>query len=404
MKKIILTLSLIVTFFIISDASFGQQKGNGQQAKYVFLFIGDGMSQSHVSLAEAYLATQRGVIGNDFVSFSKFPTVSLVSTFSLNSYITDSAAAGTALSTGSKTDNGMLGVDPYGNKFKSITYKIHEKGVPVGIISTVTLDHATPAAYYANSNKRGDYYDIALQLPNTGFEFFGGGGFINPTGKEKNMPDVYKIIGDKGYKIARGVSEMKTVKKGEKVLMLQQAGKDGELPFAIDRKEGDLALKDVVSAAIEHLYSKKGFFIMAEGGKIDWAAHSNDGKADILEVLDFADAVEVAYQFYLKHPGETLILVTADHDTGGLSLGSTKGYTLNLKALDSQNSSTAVSKDSTEAYLALNKKAFVGWTTTSHSGIAVPLYTIGTGSGNFNGRIDNTDIPKLILKSMRIPF
>ena len=153
MKKIILTLSLIVTLFIISDASFGQQKGNGQQAKYVFLFIGDGMSQSHVSLAEAYLATQRGVIGNDFVSFSKFPTVSLVSTFSLNSYITDSAAAGTALSTGSKTDNGMLGIDPNGNKFKSITYKIHEKGVPVGIISTVTLDHATPAAYYANSNK-----------------------------------------------------------------------------------------------------------------------------------------------------------------------------------------------------------------------------------------------------------
>ena len=143
---------------------------------------------------------------------------------------------------------------------------------------------------------------------------------------------------------------------------------------------------------------------MAEGGKIDWAAHSNDGKADILEVLDFADAVEVAYQFYLKHPGETLILVTADHDTGGLSLGSTEGYTLNLKALDSQNSSTAVSKDSTDAYLALNKKAFVGWTTTSHSGIAVPLYTIGTGSGNFTGRIDNTDIPKLILKSMRIPF
>ena len=298
----------------------------------------------------------------------------------------------------------MLGIDSKGNKFKSITYKIHEKGIPIGIISTVTLDHATPAAYYAISDKRGDYYDIALQLPKTGFEFFGGGGFIDPTGKEKNMPEIYKVITDKGYKIARGIPEMKSIKKGEKVIMLQPKGKEGELPFAIDRKEGDLTLKDVVSAAIEHLYSKKGFFIMAEGGKIDWAAHSNDGKTDILEVLDFADAVEVAYQFYLKHPKETLILVTADHDTGGLSLGSTKGYTLNLKALDSQSGSMAVYKDSTEAYRDLNKKAFIGWTSTSHSGITVPLYSIGTGSINFNGRIDNTDIPKLILKSMNIPF
>ena len=404
MKKIILSLYLVITLVFISNTTFGQHKSISQKAKYVFVFIGDGMSQSHVSLAEAYLATQRGVIGNDLLSFSKFPVISLVSTFSLNSYITDSAASGTALSTGSKTDNGMLGVDPKGNKFKSITYKIHEKGIPIGIISTVTLDHATPAAYYANSGKRGDYYDIALQLPQTGFEFFGGGGFINPTGKEKNMPEIYKIIADKGYKIARGVTEMKSVKKGEKVIMLQPDGKEGELPFAIDRKEGDLMLKDVVSAAIEHLYSKKGFFIMAEGGKIDWAAHSNDGKTDILEVLDFADAVEVAYQFYLKHPKETLILVTADHDTGGLSLGSTKGYTLNLKALDSQSGSMAVYKDSTEAYRDLNKKAFIGWTSTSHSGITVPLYSIGTGSINFNGRIDNTDIPKLILKSMNIPF
>lgn len=404
MKKIILSFSILLAFCFISIDSLGQHKGMNRQAKYVFMFIGDGMSQSHVSMAEAYLATKRDVIGNDLLSFSKFPTVALVSTFSLNSYITDSAAAGTALSTGSKTDNGMLGADTKGNKFKSISYKIHEKGIPVGIVSSVTLDHATPASYYAISDKRGDYYDISLQLPLSGFEFFGGGGFVNPTGKEKNLTDIYKIIREKGYKIARGVAELKGVRKEDKVVLLQTNGKEGDLPYAIDRKDGDLALKDVVSAAIKHLYSDKGFFIMAEGGKIDWAAHSNDGKTDILEVLDFADAVEVAYQFYLKHPNETLILVTADHDTGGMALGGGKGYTLNLNALDNQSSSIEVSKDSTTAYQNLNKKASIGWTTTSHTGIAVPLYSIGAGSRNFNGRIDNTDIPKLILKSMKIPF
>lgn len=176
------------------------------------------------------------------------------------------------------------------------------------------------------------------------------------------------------------------------------------MPYALDRKPGDLSLKEVVAAGIEHLYGNKGFFMMAEGGKIDWAAHSNDGKADILEVLDFADAIEVAYQFYLKHPEETLIIVTADHETGGVSLGREKGYTLSLKELDPQTRSIDSDKSQKEQIKELNNKANIGWTTTSHSGTMVPIYSIGAGSQEFSGRMDNTDIPRKITKLLNVKF
>ena len=143
---------------------------------------------------------------------------------------------------------------------------------------------------------------------------------------------------------------------------------------------------------------------MAEGGKIDWAAHSNDGKAAILEVLDLGDAVDVAYQFYLEHPDETLILVTADHETGGITVGSQKGYVLKLSKIEKQKRSMAVDMANEEKYEEMNKKAFIGWTTTSHTGVSVPIYAIGAGSYNFTGRMDNTEISRKILRSMKIEF
>ena len=143
---------------------------------------------------------------------------------------------------------------------------------------------------------------------------------------------------------------------------------------------------------------------MAEGGKIDWAGHSNDGKTNILEVLDFAAAIQVAYHFYEKYPNETLIVVTADHETGGMMLGREKGYVLDLKQLEPQKKSMAADKENKEMYVELNKKANIGWTTSSHTGIAVPVYAIGAGSRQFSGRMDNTDIPKKILRAMGIDF
>jgi alkaline phosphatase len=142
---------------------------------------------------------------------------------------------------------------------------------------------------------------------------------------------------------------------------------------------------------------------MAEGGKIDWAGHSNDGKTNILEVLDFATAVQVAYKFYEKYPNETLIVVTADHETGGMTLGDEKNYVLALQQLEPQKISYAVASDQQkEEFSQLNKKAKIGWTTTGHTGVAVPVYAIGPGSRLFSGRIDNTEIPKKILQAMGI--
>lgn len=403
LKKSIIILSLLIFFSSLNVTAYAQ-KSRLESPKYVFLFIGDGMSQAHISMAEAYLATQKGIVGNEAIPFTKFPILGMATTYSANSYITCSSAAGTALSTGFKTNNGMLGVDPDTNKLTSITYKIHSKNIPIGIVSSVTIDHATPGAFYANSSARSDYYEIATQIPSTGFEFFGGGGFVQPNGEKRDQTNIYKILEDGGYAVVRGLGNLESKKSSKKIALFQVDGKEADLPFAIDRQEGDLALKDVVIVAIDHLFCNKGFFIMAEGGKIDWAAHSNDAKADILEVLDFADAVEVAYQFYLKHPRETLIIVTADHDTGGLSLGRETGYTLKLNELKNQKSSFAVDTNSVETYMGYNKAANIGWTTTSHTGIAVPVFSIGSGSSSFSGRMDNTEIPKKILKLMNIEF
>lgn len=405
MKKFLLFAASMLIIFLSAQGNTNQSSSKkATHPKYVFLFIGDGMGLSHVSMAEAYLSTQKGQISNESISFTRFPVIGLVTTYSANSYITCSSAAGTAMSTGTKTNNYMLGVDPKGNKLRSISYKIHKKGIPVGIASSVTIDHATPGAFYASSTSRTNYYEIAEQLPKTGFEFFGGGGFVQPKGEKGDQQNIYELISKAGYKIIRGQENLKNKTQKDKVVFLQREGKEGDLPYALDRKPGDLSLKEVVAAGIEHLYGNKGFFMMAEGGKIDWAAHSNDGKADILEVLDFADAIEVAYQFYLKHPEETLIIVTADHETGGVSLGREKGDTLSLKELDPQTRSIDSDKSQKEQIKELNNKANIGWTTTSHSGTMVPIYSIGAGSQEFSGRMDNTDIPRKITKLLNVKF
>lgn len=395
--------SIIIAVLTVTAAITAQERpqfrgmGQMQKPKFIFYFIGDGMGLAQVSLAEAYLSTMKGEISNTPLSFTTFPTIGLVTTYSANSYITCSSAAGTALSTGVKTNNGMLGVDPQGNALRSIAYDIHDSGIPVGIVSSVTIDHATPAAFYANSSSRSNYYDIAVQMPESGFEFFGGGGFAQPTGPNKDQKDIYKVLEEGGYTVARGFNEYVNKKGAKKIALFQESGKEADLPYAIDRGPADLTLKQVVAAAIDHLYGPKGFFIMAEGGKIDWAAHSNDGKTAALEVLDFADAIEVAIQFYKKYPNETLIIVTADHETGGLVLGREKGYELKIKELQPQQKSMAVDKENTPGYSELNKKANLGWTTSSHSGIAVPIFSMGAGSRIFSGKMDNTDIPKKLI-------
>ncbi len=408
MKKSLKSLLLlaVAVFFMASCAVDGEKK-----AKYVFYFIGDGMGFSHISLTEGYLATKEGKIGNNPLCFTQFPVMGMATSYSANRYITCSSAAGTALATGTKTNNGMLGTAPDSSNLKSIAYKIHEAGFPVGVTTSVTIDHATPGSFYANSTARSDYYSIAGQLAASGFEFFGGGGFYGAKDPREQEKSLYDVAGEAGYTFAYGTDEYKEKKaQADKMILFQKGDKkNNDLPYVAEREEGDLELPQVVEAAVDFLNNGKGFFLMVEGGKIDWAAHSNELQGTILELLDMDQAIQVAYRFYQQHPDETLIVVTADHETGGVTLGRGKGYVYDLSVVDKvakaqegdsdvSNYMSGVSKDS------LSVAAKIGWTTTSHTGGAVPVFAVGAGSGMFAGRQDNTDIPKKICKAMGVEF
>lgn len=315
-----------------------------QQAKYVFYFIGDGMGVNQVNGTEMYLGELEGNIQAKPLLFATFPVTGMATTYSLTNSITDSAAGGTALATGSKTYNGALGVDIDGNPLVSIAERAKKSGYRVGVTTSVSVDHATPGAFYAHQANRSYYYEVALDLTKSGFDFFAGSGFLKPhTNKDKQeVPEILPIIEEAGYTVARGVEEYRAkAATAKKMLLIQQEGADPvSLPYAIDQKEGDLTLKQITESAVDFLTkgSSKGFFLMVEGGKIDWACHANDGATTFKEVIDMNEAVKVAYEFYKKHPKETLIVITADHETGGLGLGNSD-YTLNLKVLASQQQS-----------------------------------------------------------------
>ena len=400
MKK----FSLLLLILLLPLVASAQQK-----AKYVFYFIGDGMGFNHVSLTEYWLGYTQDVFDSRPLSFSAFPVLGWAVTHSESNLITDSAAAGTALSTGSKTKNGMLATGPDSTALESISYKIHDAGYKVGISSTVGINHATPAAFYGHNVNRGNYYEIASEIPASEFEFFAGGGAIESTGDDEDRVSVYEAIGKGGYVIAEGMDDFAAKKDGaEKMMLLQKDGRlRTELPYAIDMKEDDMTQADLVRASIDFLYEEdgEGFFVMSEGGRIDWASHGNDTKAVILETLSLSDAVAEAVRFYNEHPDETLIVVTADHETGGLTLSWEKGYNLYFDKLeDISCSKDKVSEEEREHMNEISHEAHIGWTTGDHSAANVPVFAIGAGSGLFSGRMDNTDIPKRICEAMGIEF
>lgn len=337
MKKLILFWTFAVLTVFSSFAG---------KAKYVFYFIGDGMGVNQVQAAEYYLGELDGKIGIHPLLYPSFAHASLVTTYSATNGVTDSAAGGTALATGHKTKNGALGLTAdLKTEINSIAVDFKKAGMQVGIATTVSVDHATPAAFYAHVPSRQQYYKIGEQLCSSGFDFFAGSDFLDPTDKKNGgRADLYRMARDNGYVIARGVNDFKKqLASASKMILLQseaasKAARDC-VPYAIDRREGDgsLTLPEITESAISFLTkdNSKGFFLMVEGGKIDWACHSNDAATAIHEVIDFNNAIRVAYDFYKQHPDETLIVISADHETGGIVLG--KGpYELNLKALSNQ--------------------------------------------------------------------
>ena len=353
-KRILLAMLLLVALVVNAEV------------KYIFYFIGDGMGDNQVLLAEMYRSALQGEpLGRVQTLMTTFPYSGQASTYSKTNGITDSAAAGTCLATGTKTRNGMLGMDQDSARITTIAEELKAQGWGIGIMTTVAIDHATPAAFYAHVPNRNKYYRIGKQLAESKFDFFGGAGFHHPQGKhDDKKTNLYRNAEEAGYTIAHGVEEgvaKSQESRVEKLILVQkdddQGAKHGSnLPYAIDRKEGDLTLAQIVSTAIPFLESRhERFFMMVEGGMIDYACHGDDAATAIGEVWDMDEAMRVAYDFYLAHPDETLIVVTADHETGGLALGNSD-YTLHLDLLRNQKCSAWVLSDLFTQLFKENKK------------------------------------------------
>jgi alkaline phosphatase len=354
MKKRLSVLVMLLAVTVSAFASGARQQAIDEKqgvigkAKYIFVFIGDGTSIPQRNAAELYLASQNSPkdlenatlraagkfpSGNGVTDFtpsiqrmlmSSFPGQGFSSTYSSNSLITDSSSSGTAIATGKKTRDGVVGMDPTATEnYVSMAKLARDKGMKVGIITTVSLDHATPASFYASVPSRSLYYDIALQIPESRFNFFGGGGFVQPQGPKKDQKDIVEILHEAAYSVYNTREDFDKIKVGDDKIITMNPVLDGDkaIPYTVDRKDGEIRLDEFVAKAIEVLDNPNGFFIMTEGGKVDWSCHANDAVAAIHDVLSLDDAVKVAYEFYQKHPEETLIVVTGDHETGGMTLG-----------------------------------------------------------------------------------
>jgi len=333
-----------------------------QSPKYIFYFIGDGFGIGTLTYSEI-IAKEKG----DTLCFSQFPITGLVTTHPADNWATCSASAATALASGEKTKNNMLNIAPDSVRILTpITKILHDKGYGIGIATTVSLDHATPAGFYAHSLSRKNYYDIAKQIPASGFQFFAGSGFLDP--EPEDSISVFTLLRESGYVVSTSIQQCFESKSFKNVLIQSQDKDYVQLPYSINKDKDDFTLAQITQLGIEKLSAQnKPFFFMVEGGLIDWANHDNLAKELYGEVKEFSEAIEVALAFYKKHPKETLIIVAADHETGGVS----------------------IFQDS------------LHFATDEHTGNIVPIFAVGVGAEHFSGLYDNTKITRKILQILR---
>jgi alkaline phosphatase len=368
----ILVLSLLANLVFAAGTPQSRRDAySGPCPKYIFYFIGDGFGAAQAEAAEAFVAAENGRIGVETLAMNTLPVCGMTTTYAGNALITDSAAAGTALSTGFKTDRGRIGTASDNSRLETVAEHAHFLGMKVGIVTSVPVDHATPAVFYAHEKDRNLFYEISLDLSASGFEYFAGSGFTSPEGNpdiakgdksfntgQGGVADVHtnqnsmEVARERGYVIAEGREDILKLTRGGKVVATAGLRGGSALKYAIDQKNGDLTLADLTSKGIELLEGDDGFFMMVEGGKIDWACHANDAATTVREVLDFDAAIRLALAFYEKHPDETLIVVTSDHETGGMALGNNKmQYESNVDLLKNQ-------KASYEAFTSITKEFY----------------------------------------------
>ncbi|MGN0552034.1 MAG: alkaline phosphatase, partial [Oscillospiraceae bacterium] len=262
-----------------SEASASQY--NGKTPKYIFMFIGDGMSYPQIQATADYYSALNDTNNNDILdntkvlNFMKFPVAGSATTYDSTSFCPDSASTATSLSTGHKTYSGTINMDEtFTTEYETITEKLKEQyGYKVGVVTTVNLNHATPAAYYAHQASRKNYYEIGLEMVESDFDYFAGGALLKPTGANDDQKDIYKVAEDAGYNVIKTQAEAEklTAKDGKSIVIAETLADSDSMSYNKDSKKGEWTLADYVEKGIEVLDNDTGFFMMVEGGKIDWA-------------------------------------------------------------------------------------------------------------------------------------
>ncbi len=469
-KSLFSSLNITLLLIIMASASAfypnnqtlqGAAKKRVPQPRSIFLFIGDGMGPAQVKLSSELLES------GHTLAMTSFPVLGMATTHSADRPITDSGAAGTALATGKKTTIGTISMaGNHLDTLKTIAEMAKAKGMRTGIVTSVGIDDATPACFYAHNASRSNLYDIAVQMASSGFDYFGGGYSLGTSAENQAKAKIFKgeitnLMQSAHYFLARNNKELKAIKPGTRCWAYSDYDSKGALSFAMDRHERETSLAEFTREGIRLLNNPKGFFMMVEGGKIDWACHANDAAAAAHDVEAFDKAIEEALAFYHRHPGETLIVVTADHECGGLSLGNAaNGYETRFDLLRHQKISqqrfaekvSAWKKRGTvtfpmaldsvkvsfglgdvdagdrnalqQAYLAtmksedagtkstdtfspavtalLNNRAAIGWSSNAHTAVPVQVFAIGRGAETFKGFYDNTDIAKKIMQIAKL--
>ncbi len=344
----------ISLFFVLF--SIGIQ---AQEVKNVIFLIGDGMG-----IAQLYTSV---VCNPQPSNFERFKNIGLSKTYSANNFTTDSAAGGTALATGVKTNNGMIGMSPDTVAVKSVMQLAKDKGLATGLVVACNVTHATPASFVAHQPSRKMTEEIAADYVQSDIDVFIGGG-KKDFEHRKDGRNISNELRQKGYSIVYTPDEMQQIKSGKMGALLAN-----DHPKRATERNYQLA--DATTKALELLtQDENGFFLLVEGSQIDWAGHENHKDYLVEEVIDFDKAVGVALDFAKKN-GNTLVVVTADHETGALSLPSGN---------------------------IAERRVDTDFDTFNHTGVPVLIFSYGVGSDNFQGMMQNIDIPAKMKELLRI--
>ena len=355
-------MTLIRFFFtaLLITANLAALSAKKPLIKNVIFMIGDGMG-----LAQLYAGMTESETP---LAVEEFPYTGISKTYSANNYVTDSAAGGTALACGQKTDNGMIGVTPDGSPIYSTLHILAQNGWATGLVVTSSITDATPASFVAHQPKRSMHEEIAADFMTYTPDIFVGGGrkYFDERKDDRNL--LTELAGN-GYDVADNLDEVLRSESPKIVGLLAQDG----MPSMLD-KRGDM-LPLATEKAIKTLSrNPKGFFLMVEGSQIDWQAHGNKTEGVVAETIDFDKAVRKALDF-ARADGNTLVIVTADHETGGMAIAG-----------------GSISKNEVKA----------DFSTKNHSAIPVIVYAYGPGAEQFSGIMENTAMKGKILDLMKI--